>query len=397
VKMKLWVIVLVVCVVAVLIAALAIRAAVLKAKRTRTERQLLTRPCDPTVDGTIFVSIINDTGSREHGASTVLSLFREAKCPMRLRVNVYDIIAANSVSTPPPLLDALRASGRGLGYPMDKLLHLVRVLQVPATLYRGPLAAREQLERFTYTNEVYMMTIQAGAVVAPGWDELCVKCLGSAVGPRPYLTTRLEVLGEPFPRADPKLPGTYVAFTPESARAGRVVAYKLRRFKATGTEMGPGPGLGLGLGLGLGRGTGPRPGFTPPVPAVAWSSSFSFTTGARAKAFKIPVLADTNEDAAMWGVLVQHGWTNWFHTQFTVAVVPAAAAAVSAKVGAGLRTPPLSGPTLKTLGLNLLTLAPTTRARVGLTARPTVDEIDIKLGSMDEYASLVSRVELTNI
>lgn len=99
----------------------------------------------------------------------------------------------------------------------------------------------------------------------------------------------------------------------------------------------------------------------------------------------------------MWGVLVQHGWTNWFHTQFTVAVVPAAAAAVSAKVGAGLRTPPLSGPTLKTLGLNLLTLAPTTRARVGLTARPTVDEIDIKLGSMDEYASLVSRVELTNI
>lgn len=384
-KMKLWVTVLIVCLVAVVIAALAIRAAVLKSRRTRTERRLLSQPCDSDSDGTIFVSIVNDTCSRDHGAASVLSLFKEAKCPLRLRVVVYDIIDGATIATPAPLLDGLRASGRAVGFPMDKLMHLVRVLQVPLKLYRGPLAAREQLERFTYKDEAYIMTLQAGAVVCAGWDTLCVQsmqCIMQATSRTAYLTTRLEIVGDAYPKADPATPGTYTAFTPDSARAKQVVAFKLCRIKKSSQVPA----------------TVPAP-FPVPVPASAWSASFSFTTGSRSAAFKVPVLPDVVEDAVMWGVLVSNAWTAWFHLQGTVAVVPAAAAAASAEVAAAskLSVPLLSAAVLKTLGLNLATLAPTTRARVGLTAHPTVDEIEIKLGSMDEYASLVSRVELTNI
>jgi hypothetical protein len=65
---------------------------------------------------------------------------------------------------------------------------------------------------------------------------------------------------------------------------------------------------------------------------------------------------------------------------------------------AALELPTLSPSILHLMGLGPTALmTPTTRARVGLTEVPTKDEIEAKLGTMDDYASLITRLELTNI
>jgi hypothetical protein len=397
---KVWVIVLVVCVLLVLVAAVAIRAAVLKSRRGRTEREMLKGVCDVAVDGTIFVGIVNDTGNSNHAAATALSLFKEAECPMRVHVNVYDIVRApQGSSASSAFMVSLRDHARAVGFPMDKTQHLVRVLQIPTALYRGPLAAREQLERFTFADETYMLTIQAGAVLATGWDRTCIAALLGTGSPTAYLTTRLEVSADAFPLADGRQPATFVAFTPESARECRVVSYKLRKASRVAARPKPRhqtqtqtPKLNTATNTPL---LHPPPETTP---AIAWCSSFAFTYGRRHAAFRLPMLPDINEDAAMWNVLVLHGWTQWHHPLDTVAVVGAGAAAASATMTAALELPTLSPSILHLMGLGPTALmTPTTRARVGLTAVPTKDEIEAKLGTMDDYASLITRLELTNI
>jgi hypothetical protein len=373
--MKLWVIITLACVVVVVIVLLIVRALVLARRRQSIERRLVTAEaaeCAGQGDATIYVSVINDVGNTETGAATVLSLFREAECPLRVHVNVYDVVDTEStgrMATPPAFTAAVLAQAKSAGFPMERLQQCLRVLQVPATLYRGRLPAREQLERFTYKDELYLMTLQPGAVMAPKWDSLIVGMWTALGDPRAILTTRLAVedaaagsngVSPPLPTQ----PGTFVGFT---TAFPALAAYKLR--KRTALQDAP--------------------------PAVAWCSSLSFVGKGRHDAFLIPALPDTAEDVAMWATLVRAGWTAWYHPVGTLAVVRAG-------TGSGLTAstdvvPYLDPGVMRVLGVHPVTRQPTTRARVGLSASPKTQEIEAKLGSMDDYVSLLSRVELTNI
>ena len=401
--MKLWVVVTLVCVVVVVILVAIVRGLVLTRRKKAIEQAMdgATPPSD-----TIYVSIINDVEDTDAGAGTVLSLFKDAEAPLRVHVNVYDVVdtEAGRIATPSPFLLAVRARAKAAGFPIAKVEPNLRVLQVPGTLYRGRLPAREQLERYTFKDETYMMTIEPGATMVRKWDAALVNAYAAAsAGPdgpdgpnrpgptpssysSPILTTKLEVSADDAPTPSPDSPGTFVGFSAQ-AKFPALVAYKLREPQAAdkGSSKGPPPFT-----------QNPNPTKTsPPIPALAWCSSLTFTTGRRHKAFTIPPIPDAEEDSVMWTVLVRNGWTRWVHPARTVAVVKAEIRAGSTAGVDTLMVPEAAA--LKVLGLHEGSLQPSTRARVGLSASPTLPEIVAKLGSMDEYASLLSRVELTNI
>jgi hypothetical protein len=388
-------------VVTVVVVAVIVQQSVAKARARKTERRLIdTSQHSAAMADTIFATVVAEPGNPEAAIRTLESLFSEADVPLRITVALYDTTegaddddtghgngtgngsgagaltrAGDRRAGTTRLIAGFIARGRLRGFPTASVLEHIHVLRVPQRLYPGRDAAREQLERFYFAEQKFVMGVAAGAVMARGWDTFCVKTLRvhlRAVA-RPMLTAVLE--RSPFP---PRLTtvGTFLTLPDPGGEPAP------RRFRR------------------------PPPGDMP-VQALGWCDQFFFGAGARVEEVPFPSAAeadgtDPSGVLMLYRLAVQGGWT-LFHPAIQVAritevYVQRGGDGPRADRGSSLALYRTVAPALDKLGLRVhparACLLPTTRSRVGLTAKATRAEVELKLGSMDEYASLLTQAEL---
>jgi len=348
------------------LAGAAIRLAAVK----RKEKARIHSACALSNGGdTIFVSLVSHCNSRG-AAETLASLFANAHCPFRVHVGLCEVYGPDEAEGS-PVLREYETLVRFSKAPFCLKDH-VRILRVPVGESHGVLTAMEQVERHLYRGERFACTVQPHTEVAPSWDAHCISLLAAAKD-KTVLTAVLPRGGTP----SMDKPGTYCGLV----RSGALSAFALRKML---------DGVGT-------------------VPALAWSSSFSFCAAAN-RLRDVPY--ERVNDAAAVGMdmavhdlymtmrLLGTGWT-LAHPAAAVAVVTdrprggtgsKAWKAAMAKRTAAVATPEV----LLALGVGGMSdgaLSLTTRARLGLTKTAGLQEVELKLGSQGEYLSLLSRLE----
>ena len=394
-----WKICLAGCVVAALAVSLAVSKFVTRFKRDRNKRRALAA-CEGKAD-TIFVMLVSykDAGS---AAQTLFSLFSKAVCPLRVYVGLYEFfddegepsrVLRTPATSAVAVFDAMVKKSAAVAFSMQD--H-VRVLRAPASEFKNAAVAREQVQRFLYRNETFTLCLgRMGCVLlSETWDTYLVSAHGAgalkakdraglSVGmgaSSAVLTTVLENSG----------------VEPSIARAGT--------FVGMGDFYGPFPKL-LAYRVKHGVST------NVPVPALAWSASFSFTRGA----LPYPGHRDTSlsidtEDMIMTARLLERGSSMWHATKEIACNSVTAASGYngghglwqlpvapqvspSPRLSLTSRTPFLDR-LLGTLGVDVFTQSVTVRARLGLLPSPNRQaEIHAKIGSAGDLLSLLSRLE----
>lgn len=277
------------------------RSSVRKASKERLE---IVREYSLTVprEETIFVCV---PAYREtDAADTVADLFAKARCPFRVFVGVCSQIDPRR---DPTFVSEYQSSAKRINPFLGPLMDNVRVFEMDHRSAKGPNVARAYAERELYRNEKYYLIIDAHTRMAQDWDVLCIDNLNKCPGDLPVLTC---------PAGDTEQDPDYRALSKYhfGSETGRLVPGRNRL-----TEEGTKNALakeGTRLAVGTHPDSGPFPrdclpsfsrflAFVPggpeviqegrtmaskpevPVPALFWSSSFSF---ARAKDFigKVP-------------------------------------------------------------------------------------------------------------
>jgi hypothetical protein len=345
----------------------------------RKEKKRVQSACaSGAASSTTFVTLVsykNAAGT----AATLHSLFEKAQCPLRIYVGVVEVYAPGETSS---VLDEYESLVRFSKSPFCLKSH-VRVIKMPTSEYRGSVAAHAQAERFLYRKEKYVCTITAHAELAPQWEMHCAAALEQhqklKKGDSVVLTAVLPATEKTLAAPGIRTPGTYTAFS----KHGGLLAYFLKKML---------PAV-----------------YT--VPAVAWCSDFSFTYGSRVALVPYDMLPvdtvegsdTTNHDFYMTLALTGQGW-QLAHPPFLVGVRTVAHAGEST-------CPPelwyrqcmavCKAKQFRSVDSVLASFARpgflpkvTSRLQLGLSPHPATDEIEMKLGSMGEFYSILSRLEL---
>jgi hypothetical protein len=336
----------------------------------RRERARIATACAPLSSASIFVMLVA-TGEPYAAAETVASLFERAVCPLRVYVGIFE--AYDSAAS---IVEEYELRTKFSRAPFCLKDH-VRVIRLPLGENRGILAAAQQVERHLYKGEKYVATMAVGVEVAQDWDAYCVDTLAVAAAvaksPRVILTSMCAA-----GPAGLTTPGTYCGLHD----TGALLGYGLKHMAVK------------------------------VVPALAWSSTFSFAPAARVTEVPYERYPDTAPDGMdavvhdtyMTVQLLRAGWA---------LLHPAAAVVGWTRPGdiapTGYGTPKwrqaMQGVNRgRAVGavfayMGVLSSAATSvhlsaRSRLGLT--PAADEAEIiaKVGSMGEYLSVLSRLEL---
>jgi hypothetical protein len=360
--------------VCVLLVAAAAGVAISTSYKKKKERRRIQTACAASESAqttfVVLVSLDNPKGA----AATIQSLFERAHCPLRVYVGLVEIYGPHSQTT---TLEEYEAGVRFSKAPFCLKDH-VRVLKIPLSEHRGVVSAYEHAERYLYKNETFVVTMQPHTDLVPQWELLCISALSqqeklNRTRHQPMvLTTVLATEPGSGAQPDPKVPGTYCAFTPR----GKLVAYPLKKLLPA----------------------------VPTLPAVAWSSSFSFTTGVRVAAVPYNAVPDgkpTGLDMAAHDMYMTLKLQNYkwqlLHPAFTVGVVrkglPANAQGSSVWYQQLLKAAGGTGSGWFKVVDGLLPRV-SARAQLGLSPTPSTDEVNAKLGSMGELYSMLSRLEL---
>jgi hypothetical protein len=405
--------------VAACLLAIGIQALVSKVQRQRRRKAILSAGGGADAAGldTIFVSIVGLHDAALLGR-TLESLFETAHQPLRVYVGMQEFYDPGNPTTAIDEYRRLVASSSTMPLCLDD--H-VRVLRVPKYEACGAFAAREQIERMLYKQEVYMMTLHAPARLALHWDKHLIMDLQDQ--------EKTPLHGEEDhggTGATTGEPGTMLATASASAPHASVML-TTQPITRRGSDVFVGPVLlkqeqpGTFVTVESVRidnefsATDPLPIFkavsarrVAPTPAIAWCPALSFCrAAARIHLPKDVLFADDVEQVWMTSALVAAGW-RLVHPAGTIAIVGdqlvgAVATAISRSIHhttvttqrrrckASLHKSYSS--ILQRIGVTAAGIL-TARARIGLTAYPSTAEIDTKVGSNDEYLTILSRLEL---
>lgn len=389
--------------IAVAVIALAVHAIVRKVRRDKARTRVLDA-CDITgKTDTIFVTLVSYRDPAGAGA-TLHSLFSNAHCPLRVYVGLCEFYdGGGGGDDASAAVRAYEEAVKASTAPFCLKDH-VRVLRVPYAESLGGFAAREQLERFLFRDEKFVLSLDAPAVLAPNWDAYLIdtlQSLRSRHGDKVVLTTQPKAVARAALlapasgvglgggcRVSTDAPGTFVAVDAKTAHVvpvPRASGFALKR----------------------------RP--EDPVPATAWSPSLSFSLGRRVKDVPYPlgvVFCESMHDFVMDTALTQAGYA-LFHPPGEVAASAYGAtrprrdgearsreAQCAVSLARAAYGRPAAAAVLKRMGVvftspgDPATLQISARGRMGLTPQPKPEEIDAKLGSRTAYISLLSRAEL---
>lgn len=337
--------------------------------RRRREKNRISTACAAAATDTIFAIMISCRNAYAT-AKTLVSIFERAHCPLRVYVGVfelYDPTASMSV------IEEYELQCKFSAFPFCLKDH-VRIIRMPSQENPGILAAHEQVDRHLFRGEKYVASIQPGSELAPAWDAYCIDCVTLA-GKR-HSTDKIVLTslhsGE---QAATTLPGSYCGLHDD----GALLPYRIKHVKAAQF-----------------------------VAAMAWSSVFSFSSSRRLKDVPYERFPDADPDGLdavlhdmyMTILFIRGGW-RILHP--TGAVVAGAASQTSGRgsqkwredmqtVNRKRATPAAFqhlGITISGAAIHL-----SARSRLGLTVNAADDEIIAKLGSMGEYLSILSRLEL---
>lgn len=367
--MKVWLLatVLVVAAAAVLFFANVVHA---RYQRSRMRRDIL-RACESNNKETTFVMFVcvkNAFG----GARTLRNLFQQAACPLRVFVGVYEVYDPASLHSVAGIYEQMLQRDN---FPFQLVHDHVRVIRVPAAEYRGVFAARQQILHFLYRNETYIMSTICPAVFRARWDSAAAEML--AAQPRVTILTTKPGRVCAANTLPSTAPATFVATT-DAFDDGR--APKMRSYAMKTTDVA--------------------------VPATAWSADFSFCCNKDVQfssLFPSLFFWDSYQDWVItFRLLAAHVHITHPHVAFSVATGCAYDAVTDEPSTAVLQTwlTKMSQNTAlwqrihKMHGISPGSSNISARGRLGLTPNADAREINAKVGSATEYASLLARVNL---
>ena len=353
----------------------------IRAARTRN-RAVATAACGASASARvpIFVSIVA-AGPLQADAAlrTMVSAMGSATCPLR----VYIGVAEYSDPTAPPttaagknLADRFVHAAKQAAVPFELGDH-VRILRAPLAEFAGVNVAREQVQRFLYHAEKYVLLLHPGVQLATGWDTTLPDALAHATrraqeGTTGALQRRVVLSSRPPPATTPGTLGTFLGV--HTARP-TFVSFPMRA-PAGGTAA-------------------------PSVPALAWSGQLSFCEGPLPLAGGAPLFDPAEDDAVMTSRLLTLGWVLAHPTARVASLTLGEGPPEGREGGASRLASPWGapGPALAPEVRRLLGISDdntvTHRGRLGLVPGPNCkDELAVKVGSTGDVLSMLSRIEL---
>ena len=351
---------------------LLISRSVTRFKRARNKRRALTA-CE-TKQETIFVMLVayKDAGS---AAQTLFSLFSKSDCPLRVYVGLYEFFDEVNPISVMAVFDSMVKLSAAVAFSMQD--H-IRILRAPAAEFRNAAIAREQLQRFLYRGETFTLCLgRLGCVkLSETWDTHLVTIHGTVKnkngsGAGVVITTVLET-----GKREPSIlnNGTFVGMGDFCGAFPKLLAYRVKHGVLTNV----------------------------PIPALAWSASFSFTRGVlpypSSKGIDFSVDA---EDIIMTFRILEQGATIWHPTKEIACNIaacptqPGALLPAASSTETPLSRVPFADRLFATLGVDVFRRSVTARGRLGLLPSPNKqNEIDAKIGTAGDLLSLLSRLEV---
>lgn len=340
----------------------------------RRERTRISAACAPLSADTIFVTLVSHTDPYA-AAETLVSLFERAHCPLRVYVGVFELHGRRHATT---VMEEYELQCKFSRSPFCLKDH-VRIIRIPVLEDKGILAACEQVERHLYKGERFACTVASGVELAQNWDAYAVDTLRlaslAAKSSKVVLSSMCDA-DTPATGA----PGTYCGLH----ESGVLLGYKFKHLP-------------------------PRP-----VPALAWSSFFSFSGSARLAEAPYERLPDDRPECVDRAAHDMYMTIRLLHRRWTVMHPPGMVVAwrrggvIGGVAGEGTERWRLNvrgvnaaraGACAAFQHMGIVSKAGdpmrlSARARLGLT--PAADECEIvaKIGSMGDYLSILSRMEL---
>lgn len=374
---------------AAIIIAVVVKAVVVHVLRKKGREEVL-KTCSIADGNTIFVSLVAVKDATGAGA-TLHSLFKEARCPLRVHVGLCEIYNddgdhADQISA----VDVYKDLCSNSTSPFC-LTDNIRVLRVPASEAHGAFAAREHIERYLYRSETYVATFACPAAVSKHWDEYCVETFTKLECQTAVLTTQLgpQESGNAW-ACSVSQPGSYIGVTGTGPVVVNDQHINVPRFG--GFRMKHVPTYRDGSDRQA----------VHTLPSIAWSSSFSFSLGIRIDDVPFPRNgtwpADPLEDVIMTCRLLAAKWKLFCPTgcvgQTQAGGLPdTAGGPLPLQLHPDLaRAACITPEGMKALGV--VNGRVSARARLGLSRAPDEHELRGKIGSTTEYLSLLARIDL---
>lgn len=283
---------------------------------------------------------------------TLLSLFANAHCPLRVFVGLAEYTDAGTDNERLPARFARAAEASTMPF---RLADHVRALHAPLHEHPGHWVAVEQVQRYLYRAEPFVLLVAPGVLMLPQWDTHLVAALQDAP-PKTVLTCNPPPVGTP---------GTLGTFQAIGSATPTFVTFSIRA---------------------------PVEGALPKsIPALSWCSRMSFTRGPLPLGDAAALVQDP--DAAMTCRLLVTGW---------VLHHPTARVAVGDRQLSPSPSPSPLPPRILLapavahhLGIDQHLGTVSARGRLGLVPAPNpAYELTAKVGSSGDVLSMLSRLEV---
>lgn len=349
-----WKIVLFLVLVSIVIVSVTVSKWVTNVKRKQNRKRAL-EACKDKKES-IFVMVISYKDAVA-AARVMMSIFGQANCPLRVYIGLYEFYEDPSLTPAVDVYENLVNSSSSVAFSMQD--H-IRVLRAPASEYKSSALVREQLQRYLYRNETYVLCLgHAYFTLANNWDTYLVGTYNLHKSPWPVVLTTIPERSNGTPSTQNT--GTFVGVGGFKARFPKLVAYKIQK-KVFANVC---------------------------IPALSWSASMSFSKGPLPypNARDISFAGDA-EDFVMTERLLRHRWQ---------VVHPAKEVMYELKTRKLLPIVTQTATDIALhprLGTDPIRKTVSSRGRTGLLPGPNKTlEIDAKLGSVGEYINMLSRVE----
>ena len=309
----------------------------------------------------IFAMMVAQAGSPTSGPDRALAalvgMYARAACPLRIFAGVAEYYGSASA----PTLAARFAKASDASTMAFKVNDHLRVLRAPIAEFPGTLTALEQVQRFLYRGEAYVLVIRPDTVLAQDWDTSLLAALSAA----PH---RSVVSMRPPPMGTPGTLGTFLGVA--SAQPPSFASFSIKA---------------------------PVEGQLPAaIPALAWSSRLSFSEGPLPLGDAGALVSAMDDDVAMTSRLLLSGWV----LQHPVERVGTKASSDADADADANRNPGATGtfllpPSVQAhLGLSQAHNLVSVRGRLGLVPAPNpAHELAAKIGSSGDVLSMLARID----
>jgi hypothetical protein len=335
--------------------------AIMKKKTKARNKDRASQACgtNPEARVPIFVMMVA-VGDQHTSAAikTLASVYGNAACPLRVFTGLADYYDSGASHAACALAAKFAKFADASTIPF-KVGDNVRALRVPVAEFPGSLVALEQVQRFLYRGEVYILLVEPGVVLAAQWDVTLMLAIEAAPG-------RSVVSMRPPPPGTPGTVGTYLAVA--TARFPRFVAFNMKT---------------------------PVEGELPPVvPALGWSSALSFSKGPLPLGDAAAMVSSgVGPDMAMTARMLLTGWVLQHPCARVATMIPAPAPETAFASTSAMLHPAVA----EHLGLDMVHDTVSARGRLGLVpGKNPPSELAAKVGSSGDVLSMLSRIETSH-